>query len=130
MNKGEIVWRIPAGKGPVDNPAIKDLKLGPLGVPRMSHIVLTRDILFAAPDGTYSLLGLSNRGNAIVAQATADEAEPYLYAYDAKSGALVSELKLPRAAFGSLMTYAAHGKQYVVVPIGGAGLPAELVAVE
>lgn len=130
MNKGEILWQVPAGKGPVDNPAIKDLKLGPLGVPRMSHIVLTRDILFAAPDGTYSMLGLSNRGNAIIAQATADEAEPYLYAYDAKTGALVSELKLPGAAFGSLMTYAAQGKRYVVVPIGGAGLPAELVAVQ
>lgn len=130
MNKGEILWQVPAGVGPVDNPAIKDQRLGPLGVPRMSHIVLTDEILFSAPDGTYSMLGLSTRGNAIIAQATAEEAEPYLHAYDANTGALLSSLKLPGAAFGSLMTYAANGKQYVVVPIGGAGLPAELVAVQ
>jgi quinoprotein glucose dehydrogenase len=129
MNTGEHLWRIPAGRGPVDNPAIKDLKLERLGVPRMSHLVLTENILFLAPDGTYSVTGLSNRGNAIVAQATKDEPEPMLYAHDAKTGELVSELKLPGAAFGALMTYRAGGKQYVVVPIGGAGLPAELVAV-
>jgi quinoprotein glucose dehydrogenase len=95
----------------------------------MSHIVLTENILFLAPDGTYSVTGLSNRGTAIVAQATKDEPEPMLYAHDAKSGELVGELKMPGAAFGALMTYKAGGKQYVAVPIGGAGLPAELIAI-
>ncbi|MCC7251943.1 PQQ-binding-like beta-propeller repeat protein [Hyphomicrobium sp.] len=130
MNTGEHLWRIPAGRGPVDNPEIKHLNLDRLGVPRMSHLVLTENILFLAPDGTYSVTGLSNRGTAIVAQATKDEPEPMLYAHDAKSGELVSELKLPGAAFGALMTYKADGKQYVVVPTGGAGVPAELIAVQ
>lgn len=130
MNTGEHLWKIPAGRGPVDNPAIKNLNLGRLGVPRMSHLVLTENILFLAPDGTYSVTGLSNRGNALVAKATKDEAEPMLYAHDSKTGELVGELKLPGAAFGALMTYKAGGKQYVVVPIGGASLPAELVAVQ
>ena len=129
MNTGDHLWRIPAGRGPVDNEAIKDLKLDRLGVPRMSHLVLTENVLFLAPDGTYGVLGLSNRGNAIVAQATKDEPEPMLYAHDAKTGDLVAELELPGAAFGALMTYRANGKQYVILPIGGAGLPAELVAV-
>ncbi|MBN9695108.1 MAG: pyrroloquinoline quinone-dependent dehydrogenase [Zoogloea sp.] len=130
MNTGEHLWRIPAGKGPVDHPALKDLKLDRLGVPRESFIALTDNVLFLAPEGTNSVLGLSSRGNALVTQATVDEKEPYLYAHDAKTGALLSELRLPGAAFGSLMSYKAKGKQYVIVPIGGAGLPAELVAVQ
>ncbi|NML26897.1 pyrroloquinoline quinone-dependent dehydrogenase [Zoogloea dura] len=130
MNTGKHLWRIPAGKGPVDHPAIKDLNLDRVGVPRESFVALTDNILFLAPEGTNSVLGLSSRGNALITQATADEKEPYLYAHDAKTGALVSELRLPGAAFGSLMSYRTKGKQYVIVPIGGAGLPAELVAVQ
>jgi quinoprotein glucose dehydrogenase len=130
MNSAEHLWRVPAGKGPVDNPAIKDLKLGPLGVPRESFIALTDKILFLAPEGTNSVLGLSSRGNALVTQATKDEAEPFLYAYDTETGDMVSEVKLPGAAFGAIMTYRAGGKQFVVIPIGGAGLPAKLVAVQ
>ncbi|PNG27770.1 pyrroloquinoline quinone-dependent dehydrogenase [Methylocella silvestris] len=130
MNTGKQLWKIPAGRGPVDNPAIKDLNLGRVGVPRQSHILLTDQALFVAPEGTNSVIGLSSRGNALVTQATVDEAEPYLYAHDPKTGELLGELKLPGAAFGNIMTYAAGGKQFLVVPIGGAGLPARLVGVE
>lgn len=130
MNTGKHLWRVPAGKGPVDHPAIKDLKLDRVGVPRESFIALTDDVLFLAPEGTNSVIGLSSRGNALITQATAEEKEPFLYAHDARTGDVLGEVKLPGAAFGALMTYRAGGKQYVVVPIGGAGLPAELVAVQ
>ena len=130
MNTGKHLWRVPAGKGPVDHPALKDLKLDRVGVPRESFIALTDDVLFLAPEGTNSVLGLSSRGNALITQATADEKEPFLYAHDARTGDVLGEVKLPGAAFGALMTYRAGGKQYVVVPIGGAGLLAELVAVQ
>lgn len=130
MNTGEHLWAIPAGRGPVDHPALKDLKLDRLGVPRQSHIALTEQVLFVAPEGTNSVIGLSARGNALITQATKDEPEPFLYAHDAKTGALLAELRLPGGVFGNLMTYSAGGKQYVVAPIGGAGLPAELVAVQ
>ncbi|MDO9600188.1 MAG: pyrroloquinoline quinone-dependent dehydrogenase [Azoarcus sp.] len=130
MNTGKHLWRIPAGKGPVDHPAIKDLKLDRVGVPRESFVALTDEILFLAPEGTHGVIGLSSRGNALITQASVDEKEPYLYAHDARNGDLVGELRLPGAAFGALMTYRAGDKQYVVVPIGGAGLPAELVAVQ
>jgi quinoprotein glucose dehydrogenase len=130
MNTGKHLWRVPAGKGPVDHPAIKDLKLDRVGVPRESFIALTDDVLFLAPEGTNSVIGLSSRGNALITQATAEEKEPFLYAHDARTGDVLGEVKLPGAAFGALMSYRAGGKQYVVVPIGGAGLPAELVAVQ
>lgn len=130
MNTGKHLWAIPAGRGPVDHPALKGLKLDRIGVPRQSHIALTENVLFLAPEGTYGVTGLSARGNALIGQATKEEAEPFLYAHDAKTGALAGEVRLPGGVFGALMTYTAGGKQFVVAPIGGAGLPAELVAVQ
>jgi len=130
MNTGEHLWRIPAGKGPVDHPEIKHLNLGRVGVPRQSHFTLTDEVLFVAPEGTYSVLGLSTRGNALVAQASAEEAEPYMYAHDAKTGELISEVKLPGGVFGAPMSYSVNGKHYVVMPVGGAGTDAKLVAVQ
>lgn len=132
MNTGEHLWKIPAGKGPVDHPAIKHLKLDRVGIPRQSHITLTNDVLFVAPEGTNAVIGLSTRGNALITQATKgeDEAEPYIYAHSAKTGDLIAELKLPGAAFGGLMSYTAKGKHYVIVPTGGAGTPARLIAVQ
>ncbi|WP_411887618.1 PQQ-binding-like beta-propeller repeat protein [Hydrocarboniphaga effusa] len=129
MDTGKQLWRIPAGRGPVDSPALHGLKVDRLGVPRQSHILLTDKVLFIAPEGTNSVIGLSSRGNALITQATLNEPEPFLYAHDAKTGALVSELKLPGAAMGQLMTYRSGGKQFLVVPIGGAGLPSQLVAI-
>ena len=35
---------------------------------------------------------------------------------------------LPANAHGALMTYMARGRQYIVIPVGGANIPAELVA--
>ncbi|MFT6352780.1 pyrroloquinoline quinone-dependent dehydrogenase [Neptuniibacter pectenicola] len=130
MNTGEHLWRIPAGKGPVNHPEIKHLNLGRVGVPRQSHFTLTKDVLFVAPEGTYSVLGLSTRGNALVAQASQEEEEPYMYAHDAKTGKLISEIKLPGGVFGALMSYSINGKHYVVMPVGGAGTDAKLVAVQ
>lgn len=130
MNTGNQLWTIPAGRGPVDNPALRGLNVGRLGVPRQSHILLTDNVLFIAPEGTNSVIGLSSRGNALLTQATIDEEEPFIYAHDSKTGALVGELRLPGAAQGNLMSYAAGGKQFLVVPIGGAGLPSKLVAVQ
>ena len=130
MNTGEHLWQVPAGKGPVNHPAIKDLNLDRLGVPRQSHFTLTDQVLFLAPEGTYSVMGLSTRGNALVAQSTKDEDEPFLYAHDAKTGELISELELPGGVFGAPMSYSVNGKHFVVLPVGGAGQDAKLVAVK
>ena len=102
MNTGKHLWRVPAGKGPVDHPAIKDLKLDRVGVPRESFIALTDDVLFLAPEGTNSVIGLSSRGNALITQATAEEKEPFLYAHDARTGDVLGEVKLPGAAWPSM----------------------------
>ncbi|MBL3826588.1 MULTISPECIES: pyrroloquinoline quinone-dependent dehydrogenase [unclassified Marinobacter] len=130
MDTGEHLWRIPAGKGPVDHPAIKHLNLDRLGVPRQSHFTLTDEVLFVAPEGTYGMVGLSTRGNALVANASEKEEEPFLYAHDADTGELISEVELPGGVFGAPMSYSVNDKHYVVLPVGGAGQDAKLVAVK
>ena len=54
--------------------------------------------------------------------------EPKLYAYDKATGALIAEVHLPANASGSPLTYMVAGKQYVVIPVGGANVPEELIA--
>src|SRR5256712_11431393 len=47
MNKGELLWSIPHGDGPRDNPAIKDLKLPRLGsLEKPGGPLLTKTLLF------------------------------------------------------------------------------------
>jgi quinoprotein glucose dehydrogenase len=51
-----------------------------------------------------------------------------LHAFDPDNGALIAQITLPGNASGAPMTYMVEGKQFIVIPIGGAGQPAELVA--
>jgi quinoprotein glucose dehydrogenase len=53
---------------------------------------------------------------------------PQLSAFDKRTGQILVELALPANAGGSPMTFRAGGRQYIVVPVGGGGVPAELVA--
>jgi quinoprotein glucose dehydrogenase len=54
--------------------------------------------------------------------------DPKLQAFDKATGTVVGEVPLPRNATGAPMTYLLNGKQYLVVPTGGANMPAELIA--
>ena len=55
---------------------------------------------------------------------------PALWAYDTLTGELLGFARLPGNASGSPMTYMVDEVQYIIVPIGGSGLPAELVALK
>lgn len=132
MNTGEYLWQVPAGIGPVDHPAIKAAGLEAVGHPHQSFIAITDEIVFISPQGDYGVTGADKTNMALLGQTTPYEqqTEPFLYAYDAKTGELLGKVKLPvSGAMGGLMTYIADGEQYVVVPVGGAGVPAELVGV-
>jgi quinoprotein glucose dehydrogenase len=50
-----------------------------------------------------------------------------LRAFDPDNGTLLAEVALPGNASGAPMTYMVEGKQFIVIPIGGASQPAELV---
>ena len=70
--------------------------------------------------------GFSDSTNTFVLTATTRE--PRLSAFDKRTGELISETVLPANAGGSPMTYNLGSTQYVVVPVGGGGVPVELVA--
>lgn len=53
---------------------------------------------------------------------------PGLEAFDKTTGALLARIALPANGQGTLMTYMTRGRQYIVMPVGGANLPAELIA--
>ena len=54
--------------------------------------------------------------------------QPFLLTLNPMTGDRIAQIVLPGNATGSPMTYQVDGKPYIVVPIGGASLPAELVA--
>ena len=51
-----------------------------------------------------------------------------LRAYDKATGNEVGAVYMPAPQTGSPMTYMLNGKQYIVVPISGAGYSGEFVA--
>lgn len=116
LNTGEHLWMRPTGLGPVHHPALRHLDLPPLGWQSRVFPVVTPTLLLAAPEPT--------RRDYWEYYANP---EAYLWAFDLDDGHLVGRTPLPRNARGNPMTYAAGGRQYVVVPVGW-GQSAELVA--
>jgi quinoprotein glucose dehydrogenase len=51
-----------------------------------------------------------------------------LRAYDKATGKDAGAVYMPAGQTGSPMTYMLNGRQYIVVAVGGAGYPAELLA--
>ena len=94
--------------------------------PRRPLVLLTKSLLFVAQQGDMHFRGFSPRRNAL--EVDAENKDSYLWAYDPETGEQVAEIPLPGNAFGSPMTYEVNGKQHIVLPLGGAGLPAELIS--
>jgi glucose dehydrogenase len=112
---GDRAWMVPVGEGPRHHPLLAPLQLGRLGWDRRSFPLATRTLLFVAQMGPGG--GTQRAGEG-----------PELEVFDKASGALIAKIDLPEHATGALMTYLAGGKQYIVVPVGGRGRPAELIA--
>ncbi len=51
-----------------------------------------------------------------------------LRAYDKATGRDAGAVPMPSGQTGSPMTYMLNGKQYIVVAVGGPGIPGELLA--
>lgn len=126
LNTGEHLWMRPVGEGPREHTALRHLRLPPLGWPRRSFPLLTKSLLFVAQQGILRNLGPSPRKNADELELQNHEA--VLRAFDPDTGVLIAQIALPGNASGAPMTYMVDGKQFIVLPIGGAGQPAELVA--
>jgi len=115
LARGEHLWMVPVGEGPRHHPLLEPFQLGRLGWDRRSFPLATRTLLFVAQMGPAAGTQPASEG-------------PGLEVFDKASGELIAKVELPENATGALMTYFAGERQYVVVPIGGRGRPAELIA--
>jgi quinoprotein glucose dehydrogenase len=118
MNKGEILWNAANAETP-DNvrnhPALKGFDIPRTG--RASNtigILVTKSLLVVGEPGNFTLPD-GRRG-------------AMLRAYDKASGKEVGAVYMPAGQTGTPMTYMLGGKQYIVVAVGGAQYPSELLA--
>ncbi len=117
LNKGTLVWQVAHGEtldSVKNHPLLKGVtvprtgRIGPIGTLTTKTLVISGESGFTSlPDG--------QRGG-------------ILRAYDKATGEDVADLTMPAPQTGSPMTYMLDGKQYLIVAIGGAGFPAELIA--
>ncbi len=117
LTKGAIAWTIANGDGPRDHPAIKHLKLPPLGQPGRASPLITKTLLFLGEGGTDGVPLLPRYGGGKMFRG-----------YDKSTGARLWEMELPAGTTGAPMTYMANGKQYIVVAIGSKEVSGELIA--
>ena len=127
LTTGEHRWMVPMGDGPRQHEALRDLNLPPLGWSFRTHILLTKTLLFGGQEGRVTRMRESRRGFALEI-VDVESIDPKLRAFDKVTGVLVGEITLPANVTGAPMTYIAGGQQYIVVAVGGANVPAELVA--
>ena len=116
LNRGTIDWSVPNGDGPRDHPLLKGLNLPPLGQPGRGSPLLTKSLLFVG------------EGSPLVAVNPPGGGGNIFRAYNKATGTVLWSMDLGAGTTGSPMTYAVNGRQYVVVAIGSATYPAELVA--
>ena len=126
METGEHAWMTPVGRGYERLPQFRGREMPEMGIPSRTFVVATSNLLLAAQEGINLVTGTSPERNA--ARYQANPYLPALRAFDLDTGELIGEVPLPGNATGALMAYEVNGKPYVVIPIGGAGLPAQLVA--
>ncbi len=117
LETGDILWQIAHGETP-DN-VRNHPDLAGLDIPRTGRIgrvgtLVTKTLLIAAEPGTFT-----TPSGAVGAM---------LRAYDKATGEEVGAVYMPASVSGAPMTYLHAGRQYIVMAIGGAGFPGELIA--
>jgi len=125
LNSGDHRWMVPLGSGPRDHPLLRDLNLPSLGWPSRGFVIATRSLLLATQEPALTR-HLSSNGR--VFEYTATPREPKLWALAKESGRLLGAIDLPKNAGGSPITYRIGNRQFIVIPIGGGGVPPELIA--
>ena len=118
MDTGDFRWQVPFGATPpniANHPALKGLKLPPLGRPGNNNGTLVTKTLLVAGEKNFGPTPSGQRG-------------AMLRAFDKMTGQEVGAVYLPAPQTGSPMTYMMNGRQYLVVAIGGGAYTAELLA--
>jgi quinoprotein glucose dehydrogenase len=119
LNTGEHVWMVPNGDTPEcvkNHPALKGVTLPQTGGIERAGLIVTKTLLLAGEGG-----GVRSPSGPL-------SGGPMFRAYDKKTGEVIAAIKLPLNQTGIPMTYMANKKQYIVVPSGAIGQPAEFLA--
>jgi quinoprotein glucose dehydrogenase len=93
---------------------LKGLNIPRTGRSGIIGVLTTKTLVIAGEAGTFTN--------------PAGEKGALLRAYDKATGKDAGAVYMPAGQTGSPMTYMLNGRQYIVVAIGGAGHPAELLA--
>ena len=110
LNTGDHRWMIPNGDTPDavrNHPALRDVTVPRTGKNAHANLLVTRSLLFYG----------EGRGGG-----------PEFHAVDKATGAEIAHVALPAPTNAAPITYMHKGRQYIVVAIASADLPAELVA--
>jgi quinoprotein glucose dehydrogenase len=122
LNTGDHRWMTPLGDLAQSTPVLRQLGLPHLGRAARGHLLLTKTLLIVGQEGSTQREGGPEKVPNFQIH------DPKLCAYDKATGKIVGQVALPRNATGAPMTYMLNGKQFIIVPTGGANLPAELIA--
>ncbi|HEX5005548.1 MAG TPA: PQQ-binding-like beta-propeller repeat protein [Hyphomonadaceae bacterium] len=117
MNKGEHIWSRAVGGASDEirnHPALKNVELD---FDNMGQISVR-----PSPLVTKSLLFLASSGNI-----GGDPGDNKFWAYDKKTGKVISVFELPGLTSGAPMSYSFNGRQYIAVALAAQDQPAELV---
>jgi len=123
LNTGDHSWMKPVGDLAQEVPALKQLGLKDLGRPARGHLLLTKAVLIVGQEGT-----TQREGGSPSDVPKFNIVTPNLIAFDKNTGEKLGEVSLPFNATAAPMTYMHGGKQFLVVAVGGANFPAQLVA--
>jgi quinoprotein glucose dehydrogenase len=117
LDSGEIVWQVAHGETP-DNirksPLLKGLDVPRTGRPGIIGVLTTKTLVVAGEAGVFT--------------DAAGHKGALLRAYDKGTGRDAGAVAMPSGQTGSPMTYMFQGDQYIVVAVGGLGVPGELLA--
>lgn len=107
LNEGEKLWTVANGDGPRNHPLLKNLNLPPLGSIGRPVPLVTKTLLFLG-ESSDALFGGAGVGG-----------PAHFTAYDKTNGSVVWQTTLPAGTTGGPITYQVHGRQIIVVPVGG-----------
>jgi quinoprotein glucose dehydrogenase len=118
LNTGEHAWMVPNGQAPEyvrKSPALAGVDLNGAGNPERAPLLVTKTLLFSGDGAGLFSSGPQGGGKKF-------------RVLDKTTGQTIFEMELPANETGLPMTYMAGGRQFIVVAVGTAGYPAELVA--
>ena len=117
LDTGDIVWQVAHGETPDEirnSPLLKGLNIPRTGRSGIIGVLTTKTLVIAGEAGVFTN--------------PSGEKGALLRAYDKGTGKDAGAVYMPAGQTGSPMTYMLKGRQYIVVAIGGAGYPGELLA--